>query len=101
MRVVDDLSHDLRQPMTSLTMNIQAAIRILRSLEPAPRVAAALEALIDCLDMERELISLVTEAQRHVSELELPVERPSSALVISLPDRASIQRVFNRGSDGS
>ena len=63
---VDDLSHDLRQPLTSLNMNVQSAIRCLQS--PEPRVASALEALSECLALESELLALVGAVQRHLSE---------------------------------
>jgi hypothetical protein len=63
---VDDLSHDLRQPLTSITMNVQSAIRCLQASEP--RVASALEALSECLALESELLALVGAVQRHLSE---------------------------------
>jgi phosphoglycerate-specific signal transduction histidine kinase len=33
-RIMDELSHDLRQPLTSMTMNLQSAIRVLRAQQP-------------------------------------------------------------------
>jgi len=60
-RIVDELSHDLRQPLSSMSMNLQSAIHCLRS--PEPCVSSALEALVDCLDVEGELIALVTSVQ--------------------------------------
>ena len=65
-QLVDDLAHDLRQPLTSMTMNLQSALRCLRSLEP--RVPSALEALTDCLDIEGELVRLVAALQQHLSD---------------------------------
>jgi hypothetical protein len=65
-RLVDDLSHDARQPLSSMSMNLESAIRCLRA--PEPRVSAALEALTECLDMESEMVVLLTMAQRFVAE---------------------------------
>lgn len=65
-QLVDDLAHDLRQPLTSMTMNLQSALRCLQFVEP--RVPSALEALTDCLDIEGELVRLVAALQRHLSE---------------------------------
>src|SRR5689334_21369332 len=42
-----ELSHDLRQPLTTIRMNLQSAIRLLQG--PNPRVEDAVEALADCL----------------------------------------------------
>jgi len=66
-RVIAELSHDLRQPLTSLHMNIQSAVRLLR--QPNPRVAAALEALSDCLDTERDMVELLGYAKRRALAL--------------------------------
>src|SRR5881275_2879943 len=41
--VIDDLSHDLRQPLTAISMNLQCAMRLLQS--PTPRLSPAVEAL--------------------------------------------------------
>src|SRR5690349_3831488 len=40
-RVMAELSHDLRQPLTSLRMNLQSAVKLLQ--QPTPRVTTALE----------------------------------------------------------
>jgi len=65
-RLVDDLAHDLRQPLSTMTMNLQSAIRCLRSHEP--RVPSALEALTECLDVESELVTLVMTLQQYLSD---------------------------------
>lgn len=65
-QLVDDLAHDLRQPLSSMSLNLQSAIRCLRSREPS--VSSALEALSECLDVESELVTLVTTLQRQLSE---------------------------------
>src|SRR5215471_9873773 len=66
-RVVAELSHDLRQPLTSLNMNIQSAVRLLQ--QPNPRVSAALDALSDCLDTERDMVELLAYAKRRALAL--------------------------------
>jgi hypothetical protein len=65
-RLVDDLAHDLRQPLSSMTLNLQSAIRCLRSGEPS--VPSALEALTECLDVETELVTLVARLQQQLAE---------------------------------
>ena len=52
-----ELLHDLRQPLTCLKMNLQAALRLLRS--PDPHVDAAVEAIEDCLGAQRDVASLL------------------------------------------
>ena len=69
-RVVNDLSHDLRQPLTMLTMNLQSAIRLLQL--PAPRLEAAIEALTDCLGSEQTIVQLLESAQRRFVALVSP-----------------------------
>ena len=65
-RVIAELSHDLRQPLTSMNMNLQCAIRLLQS--PTPRLTAAVEALSDCLLSETEIVELLTQAQHRAAE---------------------------------
>jgi signal transduction histidine kinase len=65
-RLVDDLAHDLRQPLSSMRLNLQSAIRCLRFREPS--VAPALEALTECLDVEGELVTLVARLQQQLLE---------------------------------
>jgi len=60
--LISELSHDLRQPLTSLKMNLQCAVRLLQL--PNPRVSVALEALTDCLDMESDITELLAHAYR-------------------------------------
>lgn len=60
--VMSELSHDLRQPLTSLNMNLQTAVKMLQL--PTPHIAGALEALGDCLSTERDMIELVAHAKR-------------------------------------
>lgn len=116
--VINDLSHDLRQPISSMTMNMQTALRCLRS--PQPRVSDALEALSECLDIEREIVQLLRAAQRRVDDdIEFliqcaqgverwssggaaPLEAvPSTAdVVISLQARAARCRLVVRSDDG-
>ena len=61
-----ELSHDLRQPLTTIRMNLQSAIRLLQG--PNPRVEDAVEALADCLLAEKEMVELLTEAQRRIAQ---------------------------------
>jgi hypothetical protein len=65
-RLVDDLSHDLRQPLSSIHLNLQSAIRCLRFREPS--VSLALEALTECLDVEGELVRLVARLQQQLAD---------------------------------
>jgi C4-dicarboxylate-specific signal transduction histidine kinase len=71
-QVIAELSHDLRQPLTTITMNLQCAMRLLRS--PAPRLDDAIEALSDCLHSEAEIAELVNQAQRRIAHLLNPPE---------------------------
>lgn len=64
-QLVDDLSHDLRQPLSSVSMNVQSAIRCLQ--QPQPRVALALQALRECQFLESELLALLTAVQHRLS----------------------------------
>lgn len=52
-----ELLHDLRQPLTCLKMNLQAALRLLR--HPDPHVEAAVEAIEDCLGAQHDVASLL------------------------------------------
>lgn len=65
--MIGELSHDLRQPLTSLKMNLQCAVRLLQL--PSPRIAVALEALTDCLGMESDITELIAQAQRRTHAL--------------------------------
>jgi hypothetical protein len=66
-RIVAELSHDLRQPLTSLNMNLQSAVKLLQQANP--RVSAALEALTDCLNTEHDIVELIESAKRRASAL--------------------------------
>jgi hypothetical protein len=116
--VINDLSHDLRQPISSMTMNMQTALRCLRS--PQPRVSDALEALTECLDTEREIVQLLRAAQRRVdddiefiiqcahggeqgsSDWADPLEAAPATgdVVVSLQARAARCRLVMRSDDG-
>ncbi len=64
-RVVQELSHDLRQPLTSLTMNLQSAVKLLNG--STPRIPAALDALADCLSIERDMVALLAHAKQRAA----------------------------------
>jgi len=66
-QVMTELSHDLRQPLTSLRMNIQSAVKLLQ--QPTPQITSALEALTDCLSTERDMIELVAHARRRAAAM--------------------------------
>jgi signal transduction histidine kinase len=51
--LVSAITHDLRQPLTALSMNVSAAIAFLN--RPAPAVDEALESLNDALRQERRM----------------------------------------------
>jgi hypothetical protein len=68
---LDDLSHALRQPLTSLGMNLQSLARLLHN--PQPQVARALEVLTDCVSAERELVALLARARRPEGRRPAPV----------------------------
>lgn len=65
--LIRELSHDLRQPLTSLKMNLQCAVRLLQL--PNPRVSVALEALTDCLSTESDITELLGHAHRRAKAL--------------------------------
>jgi len=65
--LINELTHDLRQPLTSLKMNLQCAVRLLQL--PNPRVSVALEALADCLGMESDITELLAHAHRRAKAL--------------------------------
>ncbi|HEY2379266.1 MAG TPA: hypothetical protein VGH98_25010 [Gemmatimonadaceae bacterium] len=64
-RVMAELSHDLRQPLTSLRMNLQSAVKLLQ--QPTPSVSAALDALSDCLGTEHDMIELISRVKQRAS----------------------------------
>ena len=66
-QVMTELSHDLRQPLTSLRMNIQSAVKLLQ--QPTPQISSALEALTDCLSTERDMIELLAHAHRRATAM--------------------------------
>ena len=66
-RVISELSHDLRQPLTSLNMNLQTAVKMLQL--PTPQISGALEALGDCLSTERDMVELVAHARRRAASV--------------------------------
>ena len=66
-RVMSELSHDLRQPLTSLNMNLQTAVKMLQL--PTPQISGALEALSDCLSTERNMVELVAHAKRRAASV--------------------------------
>lgn len=65
--LIRELSHDLRQPLTSLKMNLQCAVRLLQL--PNPRVSVALEALTDCLGTESDITELLAQAHRRAQAM--------------------------------
>ena len=65
LRVLSELSHDLRQPLTSLNMNLQTAVKMLQL--PTPHVSGALEALVDCVGTDRIMIELIAQAKRRAA----------------------------------
>ena len=67
LRVMSELSHDLRQPLTSLNMNLQTAVKMLQL--PTPQIAGALEALVDCLSTDRDMVELIAHATRRAATL--------------------------------
>lgn len=54
-RVMAGLRHDARQPLTTIRMNLIAAVRMLAEDRTNPRVAAALEAITDSLAAQQDL----------------------------------------------
>lgn len=56
-----ELSHDLRQPLTVLRMNLQCASMMLDA--PSPNVAEAVQLLAECLDAERSVVALLEHAR--------------------------------------
>lgn len=121
-RLVVDLTHDLRQPLTSMSMNLQCAIRYLQSTEP--RLSSALEALTECLEARSELLALISAVRDYLAdEVQesrwyslndiLPtryrsrgrvslVGSPTASIVIAVPARTTRRRpTFARRNDGT
>ena len=88
-QVIAELSHDLRQPLTTITMNLQCAMRLLRS--PAPRLDDAIEALSDCLHSETEIAELTSQAVSAIGAA--PVTADSCAELIALANYVSWRNV--------
>ena len=61
-RTLAELRHDFRQPLTTLKMNLQAIVHLLR--RPRPRIGAALDAVADCLAAEQDLVMLIATVTR-------------------------------------
>jgi signal transduction histidine kinase len=61
-RTLAELRHDLRQPLTTLKMNLHAILHLLR--RPRPRIGAALDAVVDCLAAEQDLVMLLATMSR-------------------------------------
>jgi hypothetical protein len=66
-RIIAELSHDLRQPLTSLHMNLQSAMKLLQ--QPNARVAPAVDAMSDCLSTEHDIVVLIESAKRRAAAL--------------------------------
>ena len=81
-RVMADLSHDLRQPLTSLNMNLQTALKLLQ--RPTPLIPAALEALSDCLSVENDMMELLLQAKRRATTFSTHAPLPLNELAHDL-----------------
>ena len=68
--LVRELLHDLRQPLTSMNMNVQSAVRLLRS--ETPQREAAVEALSDCLSVELDVVHLLSRTLQRFAALMNP-----------------------------
>src|SRR5689334_7802757 len=79
------LAHGLRQPLTTIKMNLQAAIRLLQA--PQPRVAAALDAISDCLTAEAHVVSMLAAIDQPPGEV-LPPPLPVELNVVALEVQA-------------
>lgn len=81
-RVVQELSHDLRQPLTSLTMNLQSAVKLLNG--STPQIPAALDALADCLSIERDMVELLAHAKHRAATVSAHAPIPLNDLARDL-----------------
>jgi len=81
-RVVQELSHDLRQPLTSLTMNLQSAVKLLNG--STPQIPAALDALADCLSIERDMVALLAHAKQRAASVSAHAPIPLNDLARDL-----------------
>ena len=73
--LVAAVTHDLRQPLTALEMNIAAAMQFLA--EPTPQVEGALEALRDALVQQgrmRESLQVLDDLSVHRKPLREPID---------------------------
>jgi phosphoglycerate-specific signal transduction histidine kinase len=68
--LVRELFHDLRQPLTSMNMNLQTAVRLLRS--ETPQRDAAVEALSDCLSVELDVVQMLSRSLQRFAALMNP-----------------------------
>lgn len=68
--LVRELFHDLRQPLTSMNMNLQTAVRLLQS--ETPQRDAAVEALSDCLSVELDVVQLLSRTLQRFAALMNP-----------------------------
>jgi signal transduction histidine kinase len=69
-QLVQELSHDLRQPLTSLNMNLQSAVRLLRAA--SPQRDAAVEAISDCLSVELDVVRMLSRTLQRFEALMNP-----------------------------
>jgi signal transduction histidine kinase len=64
-RLLAELCHDLRQPLTTIKMNLQAVVRLLQRRKPC--IAEALEAIADCVEAEQDVVELLAGMTRPVT----------------------------------
>ena len=71
-----ELSHDLKQPLMALRMNLQCAVRLLGA--PQPDLAEAQEILAECVDVERSMLAVLSRVRDHLPDA--PAYRPALEL---------------------
>ena len=82
-RIMSALAHDIRQPLTSIRMNVQTAIRLLR--QRPPRTPQAIAALQDTLAAEGAATGVVLAASTRVADLaEAPRSVELNAVVVEV-----------------
>lgn len=76
MKTREELSHNLRTPLTSIRLVLELCIRRSKDLSPE----AALEFLSTALEQTKRLESAVIDAEQHA--MEEPIEEESNVIVL-------------------
>lgn len=91
-------AHDLKSPLSTITMNLDFAIDVLEASAPSPDIR---EALFDCraeaVRMRRMIDNLVAVARAHRGELQLHEENADACELLRLVERRCRDDAASRG----